>query len=92
MLSQQKPRHAPGNMACYVCIREALYANNLLSGARTTCFKSSGTHDEGTDGISPARDKQAMYLLKRLVRRGLPKRTLSVCSPRSGDFPPRMVI
>ena len=49
------------NNSCF----EALYANVLLSGAGTTCFKSSGTHDEGTDGISSARDRQAMYLLKR---------------------------
>ena len=41
-------------MVCYVYIRKALYANILLSGAGTTCFKSSGTHVEGTDGISSA--------------------------------------
>ena len=56
--SQQNPYHAPGNMECYVYIRKALYANIWLSGAGTTCFKSSGTYDEGTDGISSARDRQ----------------------------------
>ena len=44
-------------MVCYVYFRKALYANILLLGAGTSCFKSSGIHDEGTDGISSARDR-----------------------------------